>query len=37
MWIPRLKDQVFKFIDINKWFTNKLDKDSDRYRLSYIY
>ena len=30
MWISRLEDQVFRFIDINKWFTNELDKDSDR-------
>ena len=37
MWISRSEDQVFRFIDINKWFTNKLDKDLNRYRLSYTY
>ena len=37
MRISRSKDQVFKFIDINKWTSNKLDKDSDCYRLNYIY
>ena len=31
MWISRLKDQVFKFININKWFTNEFDKDLNRY------
>ena len=37
MRISRLKDQVFKFIYINKWTSNELDKDSNCYRLSYIY
>ena len=29
MRISRLKDQVFKFIDINKWIPNEFDKDLD--------
>ena len=37
MRISRSKDQVFKFIDINKWILNKLGEDSGRYRLSYTY
>ena len=35
MWVSRLKNQVFKFIDINKWITNEFDKDLNRYRLNY--
>ena len=37
MRISRLKDQVFKFIDINKWTSNEFGKDLNCYRLSYIY
>ena len=31
MRISRLKDQVFKSIDINKWTSNKFDKDLNCY------
>ena len=37
MRISRSKDQVFKFIDINKWSSNEPDKDLNYYRLNYIY
>ena len=37
MWISRLENQVFRFININKWFTNEFDKDLNRYKLNYIY
>ena len=37
MRISRSRDQVFKFININKWFSNELDKDLDYCRLNYTY
>ena len=37
MRISRLENQVFKFIDINRWPSNELDKDLNCYRLNYIY
>ena len=37
MRISRSEDQVFEFIDINRWTSNEFDKDLNRYRLSYIY
>ena len=37
MRISRSGDQVFKSTDINKWTSNEPGKDSDCYRLGYIY
>ena len=37
MWISCSENKILEFIDVYRWITNEFDKDSDRYRLDYIY